>query len=138
MRHLVREAGLEHAITVSSAGTIAHHAGEPPDARSRAAAQARGITVAGQARRWEAEDWARHDYVLAMDRNNLRDLSESCPSPEAQRKLSLLLRFDPDSPPDASVPDPYYGGPEGFDRVLDLCLAGCRGLLAHLRREHGL
>ena len=136
MRHLVRSAGLTHRIEVDSAGTIACHAGERPDARAREAARARGIDLSGRSRRYERADWDRFDYVIAMDHENSRDLSRSAP-PRAREKLSLLLRFDPESKPDAAVPDPYYGGDDGFERVLDLCEAGCRGLLEHIRREHG-
>jgi len=134
LRHLVEAAGLGHRIAVESAGTCAYHVGEPPDPRARAAARARGIVVDGRARQFTRADFARLDHVIAMDADNLRDLVAMAPDAAAEAKLSLLLDFDPDSPPGASVPDPYYGGPGGIDRVLDLCLAGCRGLLAQLRR----
>jgi len=137
MRHLVAREGLSDRIEVDSAGTIAYHAGEPPDARSRAAARGRGIELNGRSRRFRDADWERFDYVIAMDHENHRDLSRMAPN-GARHKLSLLLRFDPGSPDDAPVPDPYYGSGDGFERVLDLCEAGCRGLLAHIRREHGL
>ncbi len=134
LRHLVEAAGLGHRIAAESAGTCAYHVGEPPDPRARAAARARGIVVDGRARQFARADFARLDHVIAMDADNLRDLVAMAPDAAAEAKLSLLLDFDPDSPPGASVPDPYYGGPGGFDRVLDLCLAGCRGLLAQLCR----
>ncbi len=134
LRHLVEAAGLGDRIAVESAGTCAYHVGDPPDPRARAAARARGIVVDGRARQFERADFARLDHVIAMDTDNLRDLVAMAPDAAAEAKLSLLLDFDPDSPPGASVPDPYYGGPDGFDQVLDLCLAGCRGLLAQLCR----
>jgi len=137
MRHLVERRGLSAKIEVDSAGTAAYHAGERPDARSRSAARARGIELRGRSRRFERSDWDRFDYVIAMDRDNYQDLARLAP-PAARSKLSLLLRFDPESKGDASVPDPYYGEGDGFERVLDLCDAGCRGLLEHIRREHGI
>jgi protein-tyrosine phosphatase len=136
MRHLVREAGLGGRIEIDSAGTAAYHAGESPDRRATLTARRRGIELSGRARQFKSGDWERFDYVLAMDTSNLRDLDASAPSSAAREKLSLLRSFDPESPPDASVPDPYYGGDAGFDEVLDLCEAACRGLLEHIQKEH--
>jgi protein-tyrosine phosphatase len=138
MRHLVREAGLEHAISVESAGTAAYHTGEAPDRRARAAGARRGIPIGGRARQFAASDWQRFDYVLAMDRSNYEDLEATAPSAARGGKLFLLRELDPGSPPGANVPDPYYGGDEGFDDVLDLCLAACSHLLGRIRRERGL
>lgn len=138
MRHLVREAGLEHAIDVDSAGTAGYHTGELPDSRARAAAQRRGIVMVGRARQFKALDFEHFDYVLAMDAANLRDLRALAKNSGARAKLRLLRAFDPAAPAEAAVPDPYYGGDAGFDEVLDLCDAACRGLLEHIRREHGL
>lgn len=137
MRHLVERAGLTSFIEIDSAGTAAYHAGEAPDRRSRAAAAARGIQVGGTARQFRPEDWQRFDYVLAMDASNYEDLAQSAP-PELLSKLSLLRSFDPASPRGAGVPDPYYGGAEGFDEVLDLCKAACAALLDHVVATHGL
>lgn len=138
MRHLVREAGLEHAIRVDSAGTAGYHAGDPPDFRACAAGERRGIAIGGCARKFEPEDFQRFDYVLAMDRTNFEDLAATAPNAQAKQKLFLLRSFDPKSPPGASVPDPYYGSEDGFDLVLELCLAACKPLLEKVRREHGL
>jgi protein-tyrosine phosphatase len=138
MRHLVRAANLAHVVTIDSAGTAGYHQGESPDRRARAAGARRGIEIAGSARQFQAADWKRFDYVLAMDRSNRDDLAATAPSPELLRKLHLLRSFDPASPAGADVPDPYYGGEDGFDLVLDLCLAACRPLLERVRREHGL
>jgi protein-tyrosine phosphatase len=138
MRHLVDRAGLSRKIEVDSAGTAAYHAGESPDRRSRAAARARGIDVSGRARQFTRRDWDRFDHVLAMDGENYRDLRAVAPPGVAEQKLRMLRSFDPASGPKDPVPDPYYGGKSGFDDVLDLCEAACRGLLDHLRREHGL
>lgn len=136
MRHLIDEAGLQDRIELDSAGTGAWHAGEPRDPRSSAVGRRRGMPLSGRARQFQPEDFARFDYVLAMDRQNRDALLELAPDDEAAVKVHLLRAFDPESPPDADVPDPYYGGPEGFDRVFDICEAACRGLLEHLRRHH--
>ena len=138
MRHLVEKAGLRAAIQVDSAGTAAYHAGETADRRARAAARRRGIEMTGRARQFKAGDWLAFDYVLAMDAENLRNLRATAPDARALEKLHLLRSFDPKAPPRAAVPDPYYGGDEGFDEVLDLCEAACSGLLARVRQEHGL
>ncbi len=135
MRHLLRQAGLDEAVHVESAGTAGYHAGEPPDRRARAAGARRGIVIDGAARRFEPADWERFDYVLALDRANYEDLAATAPRGATTEKLFLLRSFDPQSPSGANVPDPYYGGDEGFDEVIDLCLAACTGLLERIRRE---
>jgi low molecular weight protein-tyrosine phosphatase len=135
MRSLVREAGLEDEITIDSAGTGGWHAGDPPDRRATEAAARRGITLDGAARRLSVQDFDDFDLLLAMDRENLRGIRAIAPSPEAAAKARLLREFDPASAgaPDLDVPDPYYGGPQGFETVLDQVEAACRGLLAELR-----
>lgn len=133
MLALVRDAGLSGRIAIDSAGTGAWHAGEPADARARAAARARGIELTGTARLFVRADLERFDYVLAMDRANLGVLRQMARGPEELAKIHLFRSFDPAAPAGAEVPDPYYGGPQGFDEVLDICERGCRGLLAHLR-----
>jgi len=139
LRHLVREAGLEGKISVDSAGTAGYHAGDAPDPRARAAGARRGIEIAGAARQFKPADFARFDYVLAMDQANEQDLRELVPNDRAAlAKIRLLRSFDPASPAGAAVPDPYYGGDDGFDHVLDLCVAACRGFIESLRREHAL
>jgi protein-tyrosine phosphatase len=137
MRHLVAEAGLGDQIQVASAGTGGWHVGDPPDARSAAAAARRhGIVLDGAAQQVTAGDFDRYDLVVAMDRENLRALERLAPEDAARAKLHLLREFDPASAgaPDLDVPDPYYGGADGFDRVLDLVEAACAGLLEHVRR----
>lgn len=138
MRALVEREQLEAVVFVDSAGTSAYHVGEPPDARSREAARERGIDISGSARQFRKADWDAFDYVVAMDAANHETLLAMTTSNGARGKLHLLRAFDADSPPDASVPDPYYGGPRGFEEVLDLCEKACRGLLEHVRRERGL
>jgi low molecular weight protein-tyrosine phosphatase len=136
MRGLLREQGLEDAVEVDSAGTGDWHAGSPPDARATAAAQARGVMLAGAARQITAADFGEYDLILAADRRNLRDLQALMP-PGSRAELHLLREFDPASADagDLDVPDPYYGGDEGFEHVLDLVEAACRGLLDALRAD---
>ena len=131
-RHLVAEAGCADAFEIDSAGTAAYHAGERPDRRSQATARARGVELPGRARQFVREDFARFDHVLAMDDDNYGALVRLAPDEAARAKVALLRSFDPAAPPRAEVPDPYFGGPDGFDRVFDICMAACRGLLARL------
>ncbi|MFL5818333.1 MAG: low molecular weight protein-tyrosine-phosphatase [Conexibacter sp.] len=135
MARLVAEAELDHAIELDTAGTGAWHVGSPPDERATAAAAARGIAMRGAARQVTAEDFERFDLLLAMDADNHRNLREIAPHAEAAAKVRMLREFDPASVAAISldVPDPYYGGEDGFDRVLDLVEAACAGLLAELR-----
>jgi len=138
MRHLVREAGLDGEIVIDSAGTGGWHVGAPPDARATEAARRRGIALDGAARKVVPEDFHRYDLLLAMDRENLRDLRAMAPDPALREKARLLREFDPDSAgaPDLDVPDPYYGGETGFEVVLDQVEAACRGLLDHLSHRN--
>jgi len=133
MRSLLREEGLEGEIEIDSAGTGGWHAGDPPDARATAAAARRGIVLEGAARQIRPADFEAYDLVLAADRENLRDLRRIAPD-GTQEKIRLLRSFDPASRDgDLDVPDPYYGGPDGFEEVLDLVEAACRGLLEDVR-----
>jgi protein-tyrosine phosphatase len=126
MRHLLAERGLEDEIEVQSAGTGGWHAGSPPDARSTRAAAARGITLEGAARQVTRADFEDFDLLVAMDRDNLADLRAIAP-PGTEHKIRLLLGEGRD------VPDPYYGGPHGFEDVLDLVETACEQLLDELR-----
>jgi len=131
--HYVKEAGLEDRIVIDSAGTGNYQIGKPPDSRACAAAAQRGYDLSGQiARQVTREDFAVFDYVLAMDEQNLRDLKRLCPAQHA-RKVKLFTAFS--SSGARAVPDPYIGGPEGFELVLDLVEESARGLLLHLRRQ---
>ena len=137
MRHLVAQAGLGNSIKVDSAGTGDWHVGDPPDRRARAVGAARGIPLSGAARQFTAEDFSGYDHVIAMDRANRDELLRMARRPDDRAKVRLLRSFDPSAPPDADVPDPYYGGPRGFDEVFDICERACRGLVEHLRRAPG-
>jgi protein-tyrosine phosphatase len=138
MRHLVKEAGLERSIVVDSAGTGDWHVGEERDRRARAVASRRGMPITGVARQFSRHDFDRFDLVLALDEDNARALRRLAPSAEARAKIHLLRDFEPGAAPGSEVPDPYYGGPEGFEVVFDMCLGACRGLLGHLRETHHL
>ncbi len=121
-------------LELDSAGTAAYHAGSAPDARTVAAAARRGYQISHlRARVVTAEDFAAFDLILAMDQENLAVLRKRAPV-AAQQRLRLFLEFAPDQER-REVPDPYYGGPNGFEDVLDLTEAAARGLLAHLRRS---
>ena len=129
----VREAGLESRIEIDSAGTHAYHVGNPPDPRATDAAARRGIDLTPlRARQIHAGDFEDFHYVLAMDESNLEDLRAICPD-YAESRLRLLLEFS--SQGGGEVPDPYYGGAQGFERVLDLIEDAARGLLENIQRE---
>jgi protein-tyrosine phosphatase len=134
-RQLVAEAELTARFEIDSAGTAAHHVGEAPDRRARAAGKRAGIVVGGAARQFLASDFERFDHVIAMDPSNLNDLRRLAPSAEALVKVRLLRSFDPRAPKDAPIPDPYYGDEQGFDHVLELCRVACRHLLEEIRTE---
>ena len=135
MRRLVREQGLEDEIEIDSAGTGGWHVGAPPDERATEAAARRGTTLEGAARRFDPGDFDEFDLILAMDAENRRDLLALAPDEEARAKVRLLREFDPAARAagDLDVPDPYYGGDDGFEEVLDLVEAAARGLLAEIR-----
>jgi protein-tyrosine phosphatase len=134
-RRLVREAGLAERIEIDSAGTHAYHVGKPPDRRAQATAQRRGIDLSDlRARKAVPEDFAEFDYVLAMDQDNYFSLLELCPA-HAREKLQLFMDFAPHMRI-REVPDPYYGGPTGFERVFDLVEAAAQGLLDDIRSKH--
>jgi protein-tyrosine phosphatase len=121
-------------LEVDSAGTAGYHAGEPPDLRTSAAAARRGYQLGAlRARVVEPADFERFDLILAMDQENLRILKRRAPA-HAQQRLRLLMEFAPEVGV-SEVPDPYYGGPNGFEDVLDLVESAARGLLAHLREQ---
>ncbi|MEW6583560.1 MAG: low molecular weight protein-tyrosine-phosphatase [Actinomycetota bacterium] len=133
MAHLVDNAGLAERVIVDSAGTGSWHVGEPPDHRATAEATRRGVPMRGTAVQFQAVDFARFDLVLAMDADNRRHLERLAPDAESRAKVRLLRSFDPEATGDLAVPDPYYGGTDGFRRVFDMVEAACRGLLDHLR-----
>lgn len=132
---VVEARGLAHRIHVDSAGTHAYHVGEPPDGRAQAAALKRGIDISGQrARKVSTGDFDAYDYVLVMDRDNLSIMKQACPARHEER---LALFMDYAEPRQArEVPDPYYGGKDGFEQVLDMVEAASRGLLSDIEKRH--
>ena len=134
MRAFVARELPELGIEVDSAGTAGYHVGEAPDPRMRAAAARRGYDLTSlRARIVEPVDFERFDLILAMDRENLAVLRRRAPQP-AQERVRLFLEFAPHGEPQ-EVPDPYYGGPNGFEEVLDLIESAARGLMTYLRQR---
>jgi len=134
-RQLVRDEGLAEYIEIDSAGTHGYHLDEPPDRRAILTAARRGVEIDDlRARRAEPRDFHDFDYVLAMDQENYLSLSAICPR-GMEVKLSLFMDFAPELRT-REVPDPYYGGPGGFETVFDLVETASRELLAHIRERH--
>jgi protein-tyrosine phosphatase len=132
---LVERKDLSECITIDSAGTAAYHIGEPPDPRSQAAAKNRGIDLSSQrARRVEAHDFQKFDYLLAMDADNYANLMRMCPA-GSEQKVHLMLDFG-EGTEGQDVPDPYYVGGDGFEIVLDLIENASNGLLHDIRTKH--
>lgn len=133
-KHHVKRAGLDARIFTDSAGTHDYHVGEPPDPRAQRAALRRGYDLSVlRARQVSLGDFSSFDYVLAMDEQNLRLLERLCPSQHAH-KLKLFMEFS-NRPALREVPDPYYGGEQGFERVLDMVEQAAQELLDHLRQR---
>ncbi len=134
-RHYVENAGLAGYIRIDSAGTHDYHVGELPDLRTRRAAEQRGYDMSRlRGRQVEASDFLRFDYVLAMDRANLAILQRLTP-PGSNTRARLFLEFARHHV-EREVPDPYYGGADGFERVLDMVEDAAEGLLQHIRQRH--
>lgn len=132
-RQLAREAGLEEAVCIDSAGTHDYHVGKAPDERAQAAALRRGFDLSLlRARQVEERDFLEFDHILAMDRENLANLQRICP-PGHRHKIRLFLSYSSRFA-EREVPDPYYGGRQGFDHVLDLVEDASRGLLESLTK----
>jgi protein-tyrosine phosphatase len=134
MRSVLAEAGIE-GVMVDSAGTAGWHVGDAPDRRSVAEARSRGLDLTGlRGRQVSTADFERFDLLLAMDAENEADLLRLAPDEQARSKVARLRSFDPAATAagDLDVPDPYYGGPDGFARVFDAIEAACRGLLDHV------
>ena len=128
MNHLIEQRQLAGRIICDSAGTSSYHIGSPPDRRMAAAARQRGINLVGQARQFQPQDLKDFDWILAMDRENYEGVLSLDPSRQYRHKVKLMCDFRR-LHSDQEVPDPYYGGPEGFDYVIDLLLDTCEGLL---------
>jgi protein-tyrosine phosphatase len=136
-RHLVEERGWTDRFDIDSAGTSGWHRDAPPDRRSTEVARRRGITLAGGSRKVTAMDLRRFHYVIAMDEENLDALRELQADAGGTAQVRRLREFEPGAA-SLDVPDPYYGGPRGFEEVHDIVERACAGLLAHVAAEHGL
>lgn len=131
-RHFVQEAGVDHMIDVDSAGTHAYHIGDPPDHRAQNTALQRGYKMHDlRARAVQSSDFEEFDYILAMDKENLTLLQQRSPQQHVS-KIQLFRQYDKNVDADAEVPDPYFGGQQGFELVLDMVEEASQGLLAHL------
>ena len=133
----ISAAGLGDRVHIDSAGTHAYHVGNPPDPRSQEAAIKRNYDLSAQrARKVEVSDFNEFDYVVAMDMSNKDDLQAICPS-GLEDKIYLFLKFS-DNYDATEVPDPYYGGGNGFETVLDLIEDAADGLITHLQKHHSI
>lgn len=133
MNHLIRQRGLEAEIVCDSAGTSAYHIGSPPDRRMTAAAAKQGIELKGRARQFQREDFEAFDLILAMDKDNYCNILYLDQENRYKDKVRLMCDFCTRHPNFSEVPDPYYGGPEGFNQVIDLLMDACEGLLDQLK-----
>ncbi len=132
--NVLRREGLEDEVFVDSAGTGSWHVGEPPDARAQRSASLRGVDLSAQrARRVTPDDCQNFDYVLTMDKENYRAVAALC-----RRGSAVVRPFLDYAPghPELEVPDPFYGGPEGFEYVLDLVQEASEGLLEEIKNKH--
>lgn len=135
MNHLIEQAGLSEYITCDSAGTSSYHIGSSPDRRITSTANNRGITMKGKARQFRVSDFEEFDLILAMDKENYLDILALDPQKKYRDKVKLMCDFATHHQI-REVPDPYYGGREGFEKVLDLLLDACEGLLNYIRETN--
>lgn len=133
-RHAAEERGLDHQYAVDSAGTSAYHEGEAPDRRMRRTAQKYGLEYTGRSRQVSDADLRNFDLILAMDDSNARNLREMARDEEQAAKIRLMREFDPQAEGSPDVPDPYYGGMEGFENTYQLVKRSVEGLLDALER----
>jgi protein-tyrosine phosphatase len=134
MNYLIEKEGLGEQIHCDSAGTSSYHIGSPPDTRMSTSAAKRGIVLKGHARQFIRDDFKKFDLILAMDKANYEDILDLDRQGNYRDKVKLMgdyARYHQET----EVPDPYYGGHEGFDRVIDLLLDACGGLLAEVKKE---
>ncbi len=137
-RGVVADAGLTDRFDIDSAGTSSYHIGEGPDPRTVETARRRGIEVDHLGRQIHESDFERFDYVLVMDRENLRKVERLRERVAPGHEVALLRSYDPEPGGETEVPDPYFGGEEGFAHVQAIIERSCSALLAHIRSEHAL
>lgn len=134
MKHLVKGEGMDAQVVIDSAGTGGWHSGNPPDERMRKHAALRGYVLESRARQVRESDFENFDLIVVMDRQNLRELKPFADRPAKMHKVKLFCEFAKDRE-EKEVPDPYYGGEEGFEQVLDIVENGCQHLLKHIRKK---
>jgi protein-tyrosine phosphatase len=134
MNHLIHQRKLQDRIQCDSAGTSSYHVGAKPDSRMQSAALKQGIKLVGRSRQFSPGDFEQFDLILAMDQSNYRDILALDPQQKYRDRVKLMTDYASNHP-DREVPDPYYGGPSGFDYVIDLLLDACTGLLDHIEQE---
>ncbi len=135
MCHFIEQAGLSESILCDSAGTSSYHVGSPPDRRmSLAATQKLGIKLRGSARQFQKSDFQNFDLILAMDRENYENILSLDPTGQYSQKVRLMCDFCSQYTI-KEVPDPYYGGSEGFNQVIDLLVDACEGLVKHVTSQ---
>lgn len=137
-RHVVARAGLSERFDIDSAGTSSYHTGESPDPRTIAVAARRGLHIEHAARQVGHGDFERFDYVIAMDLSNLGKLERLAEQVGGRAELHLLRSFDDAAGDELEVPDPYFGGADGFENVHDMIERASEGLLEHVRQQHAL
>lgn len=135
MNGIIEKAGLSDKIKCDSAGTIGYHEGDPADSRMKKHAIKRGYDLTSIARQFRYEDFEKFDYIIAMDRNNYSDIIAQDYDGKFTNKVSMMTDYCTVHNA-KEVPDPYYGGPEGFEKVLDLLEDACEGLLSKIKNEH--
>lgn len=133
LQHMVDNEGLTEQFEIESAGTIGFHAGAAPDRRMQQVMRARGIPVIGRSQQLRPKDLEYYDLILVMDRDNLRDAQSLDPTGELHSKIELFCNYCRDHS-ETEVPDPYYGGDQGFEHVMNLVEDGCRNLLEQSKR----
>ena len=133
-RHLAEEIGVEQKYQVDSAGTSAYHVGEEPDPRMRQVAAQHGFHYTGRARQFEQDDFENFDVIIAMDETNRRNLLRMAHTPEHKTKVRMMRQFDPNGSASDPVPDPYYGGIDGFEKVYRILERSIKGLLEKLEK----
>lgn len=129
---LADERGVVDKYLVDSAGTIAYHTGERPDKRMRQVAAERGLVYSGRAKQFKRDDFARFDLIIAMDKANRQSLQSWTVTTEQDNKIHLMREFDSQGGPNLDVPDPYYGGPDGFISTYEIVKRSCEGLMEEL------
>ena len=134
-RRLAEQAGMADQVVVASAGTSPYHVGDLPDGRMRAVAAAHGWSYTGESRKFSIRDFDRYDLIIPMDWENRNALIRMVRSPQDMQKIISMRTFDPQGQPTDDVPDPYYGGLDGFERVYDMVERSCKGLLSAIQTK---